>query len=38
MSVEPILKVQKITKAFGGIQALNQVSFEVNEGEILGII
>ncbi|MGD9971910.1 MAG: ABC transporter ATP-binding protein [Desulfatirhabdiaceae bacterium] len=35
---EPILRVEKITKAFGGIQALNGVSFDVHEGEILGII
>ena len=38
MSEEPILQVQDISKAFGGIQALNRVSFHVNEGEILGII
>jgi branched-chain amino acid transport system ATP-binding protein len=34
----PILQVQEITKTFGGIIALNRVSFEVGEGEILGII
>jgi len=38
MTVEPILKVQEITKTFGGIIALNRVSFDVFEGEILGII
>jgi len=38
MTVEPILKVQEITKTFGGIIALNRVSFDVHEGEILGII
>ncbi len=38
MTVEPILKVQQITKTFGGIIALNRVSFDVHEGEILGII
>ncbi len=38
MSKAPILQVQSITKAFGGIMALNNVSFDVFEGEILGII
>jgi branched-chain amino acid transport system ATP-binding protein len=32
------LQVKGITKAFGGILALNRVSFELNPGEILGII
>jgi branched-chain amino acid transport system ATP-binding protein len=34
----PILEVKDITKTFGGILALNRVSFDVHEGEILGII
>lgn len=38
MTEEPILKVQEVTKIFGGIIALNRVSFDVHEGEILGII
>ncbi len=38
MSTEPILKVESITKTFGGIKALSQVSFDLNEGEVLGII
>ena len=38
MNNEPILKVNSITKHFGGIQALSNVSFEVHAGEILGII
>ena len=38
MSAEPILRVQSIAKTYGGIKALNNVSFEVQEGEILGII
>lgn len=38
MTPEPILKVQEVTKTFGGIIALNRVSFDVYEGEILGII
>jgi len=38
MTEIPILQVQEVTKAFGGILALNRVSFDVREGEILGII
>lgn len=33
-----VLEVSNIHKAFGGIKAVNGVSFGVNEGEILGII
>jgi len=33
-----MLTVEKLTKRFGGFTALNQVSFEVREGEILGLI
>ena len=33
-----VLEVSNLHKAFGGIKALNGVSFKVNEGEILGII
>jgi branched-chain amino acid transport system ATP-binding protein len=38
MTAEPLLQVQKVTKVFGGIIALNRISFTVGEGEILGII
>lgn len=34
----PILKIEKLTKHFGGVTALKNVSFEVGTGEILGII
>lgn len=33
-----LLEVQQIQKQFDGIVALNNVSFDVNEGEILGIM
>ena len=33
-----ILKVQGLSKSFGGLQAVQDVSFEVQRGEILGII
>jgi branched-chain amino acid transport system ATP-binding protein len=38
MSREPILEVSEVTKTFGGIIALNRLSFDLFEGEILGII
>ena len=38
MSEAPILQVNQVTKTFGGIFALNDVSFDLHEGEILGII
>lgn len=38
MSREPILEVKEVTKTFGGILALNRVSFSVQAGEIVGII
>jgi branched-chain amino acid transport system ATP-binding protein len=38
MSSEPILQVTNVKKAFGGLQALNNVCFDVKQGEIFGII
>ena len=38
MNDQPILEVRELTKAFGGILALNRVNFHLNEGEVLGII
>ena len=38
MSDAPILEVKDVTKTFGGILALNRVSFHIDAGEILGII
>ncbi len=34
----PILRVQGVSKRFGGLQALSNVSFDLPEGQILGII
>ncbi len=36
--MNPVLEVRDLGKAFGGIRAVNGVSFEVREGEILGLI
>ena len=33
-----LFKVENISIAFGGVKALNNVSFEVNEGEVFTII
>ena len=33
-----ILEIKKVTKRFGGLTAVNNVSFDVDEGEILGLI
>ena len=35
---EPILQVRNLSKAFGGILALNGVTFDVPRGEILAVI
>lgn len=38
MNDRPLLQVSQLRKAFGGVQAINQVSFDVSPGELLGII
>ena len=35
---EPVLKVQNLRKEFGGLVAVKNVSFEVGEGEFVGLI
>jgi branched-chain amino acid transport system permease protein len=34
----PLLKVENLSRAFGGLKAVSEVSFSVAEGEILGVI
>lgn len=36
--LRPILRVDHVTQRFGGVVALNEVSFDVARGEILGLI
>ncbi|MCK9239554.1 ABC transporter ATP-binding protein [Desulfocurvus sp.] len=36
--MKPILKIDGVTKRFGGLMALNDVEFEVRRGEIMGLI
>lgn len=38
MRAEPVLRLQAVRKSFGGLVAVNDVSFDVAEGEILGLI
>lgn len=38
MKHDVLLEVKNLTKKFGGLVAVNDVSFEVNRGEILGLI
>ncbi|PIX23389.1 MAG: ABC transporter ATP-binding protein, partial [Deltaproteobacteria bacterium CG_4_8_14_3_um_filter_45_9] len=38
MSGEDILQVKQVSKTFGGVQALLNVSFNVQQGEVFGII
>jgi len=33
-----LLEIKNVSKAFGGVLAINQVSFDLNEGEVLGLI
>jgi len=34
----PLLELKRVSKSFGGLKALSNVSFDLEEGEILGII
>ena len=36
--MDPLLKVENVTLRFGGVQALSDVSFDLFQGEILGLI
>ena len=38
MEKEPLLRMEKISKHFPGVQALDNVDFEVYPGEILGFV
>jgi branched-chain amino acid transport system ATP-binding protein len=36
--MDSILKIEKLSKSYGALTAVNELSFDVHEGEILGII
>ncbi len=38
MSPEPLLRVERLGKRFGGFRALDGVSFHINRGEVLGLV
>jgi ABC-type branched-subunit amino acid transport system ATPase component len=38
MSPSPLLKVSRLYKNFGGVQAIHDLNFELVEGELLGLI
>lgn len=38
MSPQPVIRVEGISKAYGSLRAVDEVSFEVEEGEIFGLI
>jgi branched-chain amino acid transport system ATP-binding protein len=38
MKSEPLLRVESLSKNFGGVRGVIDVSFELKEGEALGII
>src|SRR4029434_3151644 len=33
-----LLQIQEVSKAFGGVQAVNRVSLEVNRGDLISVI
>lgn len=36
--MEPLLRVENLTKRFGGLVAVNKVSLDVNVGEVVGLV
>ena len=38
MSGEVILEARGLSRAFGGVKAVDEVSFELNKNEVLGVI
>jgi len=38
MSSAPLLQVRELSKSFGGVQAVSRVSFELKQGDLLGVI
>ena len=36
--MEPILQIKNLTKNFGGLCAVSNVSMQINQGELIGLI
>ena len=34
----PILEIKKLYKSFGGLEALKDITFHIDRGEIIGLI
>ena len=34
----PLLSIEKVTKSFGGLTAVSNVSMHLNKGELVGLI
>ena len=34
----PLLEVERVSKGFGGVRAVHDVSFDLDEGELVGIM
>ena len=35
---QPALRVSELTKDFGGLRAVDEVSFQIEKGELVGLI
>ncbi len=38
IETQPFIKIANLSKSFGGVKAIDDVGFEISEGELLGII
>jgi len=38
VSDQPLLELRGVSKAFGSVQALSDVDFEVREGEVMALV
>ena len=38
MSPSTVLKIERVSKNFGGLQVLRDINFSVDQGEIVGLI
>jgi branched-chain amino acid transport system ATP-binding protein len=36
--MKPVLQIEKLYKNFGGVEALQDITFEIKQGDIMGLI
>jgi branched-chain amino acid transport system ATP-binding protein len=36
--MEPVLQIESLSKSFGGVEALQDITFTINQGDIMGLI